>query len=696
MNLTRNIPVLIIVGFVVFCGYLVIESGLFCSQRTSPGPCILLQQTTTSGADYVPAAGEPDKIAAAKHSDYEAFNASSSTIKLGSLDPKSGFKLELELTSKGAAIVKATLSEFDDRDYENPQPLVLLSPVQLQDGTEILTMANKEFIFAEQKIQLRLHELHWKSFDVEKGYDGSQTVRFEAVIYEKTTARPVFKLNKTYKVTPGSYHLDCNLTIENLSASEQNVRFNLTGPIGIGREGIRSDMRNVIGGFVTSEGEVVSSRKGIFGSFLSKKSNLKKSSNNYRQALQSRNKTAINIAKEDLRIGRNLPRQHSNAGFMWAAVTNKYFTAIARPVPDQGQEYCNWIADKLALYYNPDGDQRGDSGDETIGVQFKIAQCTLAQSGQSNSAKTYDFQLYIGPKDKDVFYSNELYKKLGFVHSITFMPCCCCLASIIRPLAFAILGFMNWLYGFIGNYGVVIIILVFLIRLILHPLTKKSQLSMSKFSKVLGATEIREIREKYAKNQMEMNKRILAYQKEQGMSPMTPVMGMLPMFLQMPIWISLYSAIYASIALRGAPFLPFWITDLSAPDALIRFSGVKLPLFGTIESFNLLPILMGVAFYLQQKLMPKQAAESTNPQMAQQQKMMMVMMPIMFPLLLYKAPSGLNLYIMASTFAGVIEQYVIKKHIREKDQAQSMGLVSVTSKTGGKVKKKKPKPFYKT
>ena len=71
------------------------------------------------------------------------------------------------------------------------------------------------------------------------------------------------------------------------------------------------------------------------------------------------------------------------------------------------------------------------------------------------------------------------------------------------------------------------------------------------------------------------------------------------------------------------------------------------------------------------------------------------MMPLMFPLMLYKAPSGVNLYIMASTFAGVFEQYVIRKHIREKEEAESKGLVAATSKTGGKVKKKKPKPFYK-
>jgi YidC/Oxa1 family membrane protein insertase len=190
-----------------------------------------------------------------------------------------------------------------------------------------------------------------------------------------------------------------------------------------------------------------------------------------------------------------------------------------------------------------------------------------------------------------------------------------------------------------------------------------------------------------------MNKQLMALYREQGASP---IMGMLPMMVQMPIWIALWSAVNASIDLRGAAFLPFWITDLSMPDALFRFSTVTVPLLGwKIESLNLLPILMGVAFYLQQKLMPSQAAASSSRQMAQQQKMMRIMFPIMFPLMLYKLASGVNLYIMTSTFAGVIEQHVIRKHIRKKEDQESKGLVAVTSKTGGKVKKKKPKPFYK-
>ena len=214
---------------------------------------------------------------------------------------------------------------------------------------------------------------------------------------------------------------------------------------------------------------------------------------------------------------------------------------------------------------------------------------------------------------------------------------------------------------------------------------------MSKMSKLAPKAE--EIKKKYANNKAEMNKQMMALYREQGASPL---MGMLPMFVQMPIWIALWSAVYTSIALRGAEFLPFWITDLSAPDAAYTFpKALVVPFFGWhIASLNLLPILMGVAFYLQQKLMPTQTGAVSNPQMEQQQKMMKILMPLMFPLFLYNGPSGVNLYIMASTFAGVIEQYVIRKHIQEKEESEAKGLVAVTKKTGGKVKKKKPKPFF--
>jgi YidC/Oxa1 family membrane protein insertase len=601
------------------------------------------------------AATESPVLKAAETIQLGATNAPAKSVSLGSTDPKSGFKFKLELTSKGAAIDKAALSEFNDRNYKNPRPLVILSPVKLPDDSEVLSMANKEFVFVQQQLLLPLDKLHWQTFDVETLQDGSQTARFEATIREDSGS-PVIKLIKTYKVIPDSFLLDCELTIENLTSTEQKVRFNLTGPVGIGQEDISRDDKKVVAGFRDSHDQIVTAR------LDAKKLSRAKSFDDRRLT-----KTGVD--------------------FLWVAAVNKYFAAILVPVPDSNKDFCDWVADKAGRFYNPD--DQTDTGDETVGVELKIVPSRLAAAGQADSTKTYNFQLYLGPKDKGLFDKNELYSKLGFFQTIDFMSCCCP-ANIISPLAFGILAIMKWMYGFIGNYGVVIIILVFLMRLAMHPITKKSQVSMNKMTKLAPMAE--EIKKKYANDKAELNKQLMALYKEHGASP---IMGMLPMFVQMPIWVALWSAVYTSIDLRGAAFLPFWITDLSAPDALVRFSTVTIPLLDwKFDSLNLLPILMGVAFYLQQKLTPQQAA--ANPQVAQQQKMMMIMMPLLFPLMLYKAPSGVNLYIMASTFAGVIEQYVIKKHIREKEEAESKGLVAVTSKTGGKVKKKKPKPFFRT
>jgi len=642
--------ILVVVVYVLFCGWLVVASGLFDRSLQGGQGCILLQQTTPAQTAEAanPSASNGAQLQAARGVTFGADDAPAKTVTLGSADPKSGYRYQLELSSQGAAIRTATFSGFDDRDHKYPQPLAIISPIPDGTGGEILAMANKGFVFVEQGLQLPLDRLHWKNVDSDTTID---TAHFEAIIKRQDTGEPVMKLTKTYRISQDSYLMDCDLTVENLGGAEQKVRFNMSGPGGLGREGIRADNRKIVAGFRDSKDEIVSTR----------------------------------LDWKDLVKGNSL--KNPGGEFLWVAAINKYFAAIVVPLADGSK---NWLSGKAGRLYNPDGDPRANSGDETLGMHLATASSTLAATGQADSSRTYKFQMYLGPKDKSLFDKNEQYSKLGFSHTISFMGCCCP-EKLIKFLAFGILAIMKGMYGFIGNYGVVIIILVLFMRLCMHPITKKSQVSMSKMSQLAPKAE--EIKKKYANNKAEMNKQMMALYREQGASP---IMGFLPMMVQMPIWIALWSAVYASIDLRGAAFLPFWITDLSMPDALFRFPAFTLPLFGKLDSFNLLPLMMGVAFYLQQRLMPTQANASTNPQMAQQQKMMKIMMPLLFPLMLYKAPSGVNMYIMSSTFAGVFEQYVIRKHIREKEQADSQGLVAATSKTGGKVKKKKPKPFYKT
>ncbi len=671
----RTIFILVIAGFCLLCGGLVLESGVLQVFRspTADAGVAPPQQTTdvqvpaTSPEPNAPAVKPtPEQMPQLRPAgeDFGAVGGAAADVNVpvGSVDPASGFKYQLVLDSKGAAIRTATFSEFDDRTTETPKPLTFLSPVS-SNGQKVLSMTNGEFTLIDQSRRLRLDRLDWKSLGVQKLDDGGESASFEATIVDSRD-QPALKLTKTYRVRPGTYLLDITLNVENLSEEGRKVQYVMTGPVGLEPEGPRSEMRKVVAGFRHPDGQVVSTRLDMAA--------LAKATTSQERLLQPRN---------------------ANSAFLWAAAVNKYFAAIVVPVPAEGQESADWIAAKWGTYFNPDQDRKGRTGDETIGLAMSSVPAALSPAGQADSSRSYQFQLYLGPKDKSQFAETEkgMGRNLGFVQTIDFQGCCCP-ASIINPLAFGILAIMKWAYGFIPNYGVVIIILVLLMRLVLHPIQKYSQVSMSRMSKLAPRAE--EIKKKYASNKAEMNKKLMELYREQGASP---IMGMLPMFIQMPIWIALWSAIYTSIDLRGAAFLPFWITDLSAPDALISWPPITIPLVGwTLSSLNLLPILMGVAFYLQQKLMPAQAAAPSNPQMAQQQKMMMIMLPLIMPLALYNAPSGVNLYIMASTFAGVIEGYVIKKHIKEREEQEAKGVVPVTSKTGGKFKKKRPKPFFRS
>ena len=656
-----------VAAFLVACIILVFESEVFCETGACSGGRIVplvsaVGDDVSSESDKEEVKKQQiEKAEAERFSQLSAKSVKSETCTIGSVHRDTGFKFEAELTNKGAGLSSVTLSEFDDRDPDDPKPLVLLSPI-VEGRKEIYSLANGNFRVAESEAKsfgttaFPLDKLCWRTASA-----SDNEVIFEAILND-TTGAEVVKLTKRYSLTKDSYELLCDFTIENLSGNLIKASFDLQGPAGINREEARSDMRRVTVGFLT-EGEIES---------------VKKDNNKLRGAKKKGDSGSLEL-------------RHKNAAsrFIWAALTNKYFAAILRPVPATG-DYPENVALRAAEYYDSALWEKKPSGSENSSFKISTLVTGLAGAGQAGLSQTIQYQLYLGPKDRDIFEKNELYKRLGYFQTIDFRTCCCPV-GIIRPLAFGIMGLMKAMYTVVPNYGVVIMILVFLVRILMHPITKKSQVSMMRMQKL--GPKMEEIKSKYANNKAEMNKRVMALYKEEGVSPFS---SMLPMMVQMPIWIALWTAIYTSVELRGAGFLPFWITDLSVPDALIRFKAVTIPLLGwQIDSLNILPILMGVVMYLQQKLLSNPSKNvQVNPQVAQQQKMMMIMMPLMFPLMLYKGPSGVNLYIMSSIAAGVVEQVVIRKHIREKEESEAKGLVAVTSKTGGKVKKKKPKPFF--
>ena len=504
--------------------------------------------------------------------------------------------------------------------------------------------------------------------------------------------KPQVRVQKIYRIRPGSYDMTCELAVENLTDRAVQTGMELQGTGDMKKEDIRTDSRKIFAAYELNDQSIETLSLGYMDVRGLERSILYPSQGSITDFLKNIGRT-FGLKQETPEQRLKMQITKKGAEFVWAASANKYFDAIVRPTQKQT------ISFREADYFGEDLQERTPAENAAASYLLETAPLHLAAAGSDGDHQTLSLDVFLGPKDKPLFDRNEIYRKYAYFQTFSMRSCCCCPAFITQPLAFAIMWLMTTLYTLMGpwgNYGVVIMFLVFLMRLLMHPVTKKSQVTMMKVQKL--GPKLQEVQKKYKSSPQEMHRRMGEVYQEAGMTQFSPMVGMLPMLLQMPVWIALWTAVYTSIDLRGAPFLPFWITDLSAPDALISFQqhAFTVPLIGLhIESLNLLPLLMGVVMFLQQKLMPQsQPTDPTRPEMAQQQKIMMILFPLMFPLMLYNGPSGVNLYIMSSIGAGVVEQYVIRRHLQRQEEEKEKHLVPTTSKAGGKAKKKKPKPFF--
>lgn len=699
---SRTLVLFIVAGFLTLCGWVLVDAVRNGKNpQVEPLAAAAVSDTSTAlpaDAPAEPPAGDTAEQPAIeptpktpKEINVAAISGPERTVTLGAVYPEaiqrtndpSKYKFQIELTTLGAAIRTATLSEFDNRDPDNRQPLALLSP--LGNDRPVYSLANTALRIAPRNAErfgsraFPLDRLHWQSVET----DDPDAATFEAELLELDSNAPVLRLVKTYRVQPGSYDVHCTLAAENLTDEPLQIQMEFYGPVGLPQEDTRQDVRKIVAAYKTEKDIQTRALTAL------EIRNTEREKINPSQGIFSQLRGLFGTPTppdEKLRLALN----GSHPPLIWAAATNKYFAAIVRAVGAAPTEP-GPIRFKRAAYIDKNLKDK-DPAENAGAVALLESETLLLDKAGTEADKTVlQLEVFLGPKDKSLFEAHQTYRTLQYFQTIDFRGCCCP-TSIIGPLAFGIIWLMKSLYtlmGPFGNYGIVVIFLVIIVRMLLHPVTKYSQVSMMRMQKL--GPKLQEIQKKYANNKKEMNRQMMEVYREMGASP---IAGMLPMFLQMPIWIALWTAVYTSVDLRGQGFLPFWITDLSAPDHLCRFPfGLSLPYFG--EYLNLLPLLMGAVMYAQQKMMPtSQAAAQSNPQVAQQQKMMMIMFPLMFPLLLYHGPSGVNLYIMTSIGAGVIEQMVIRKHIREREEYEAKCTVPTTAKTGGKAKKKKTKPMY--
>jgi YidC/Oxa1 family membrane protein insertase len=285
----------------------------------------------------------------------------------------------------------------------------------------------------------------------------------------------------------------------------------------------------------------------------------------------------------------------------WVALQDKYFLSVL--IPKEG-------AAALA---------------KTEAPKIVSAGVRIAAPGTASSVA---LQLYAGPKEYDILRSLGV----GLEDMIDFGWFIYGSWTIVKSVAKPIFYVLRFIHDYVGNYGVTIILLTCMIKILFVPLQYKSYKSM-KMMRVIQP-KIKEVQEKYKGDRDRLNKELMKLYRDQKVNPLG---GFLPMFLQMPVFISLFNVLYMTIDLRQAPFM-LWVTDLSQQDP-----------------FYVLPVLMGVTMFIQQKITPN----TMDPTQAK----IMLVLPIGMTFLFINFPAGLVLYWLTNNTLTITQQLVTDRFL---------------------------------
>ena len=547
---------------------------------------------------------------------------------------ESAYRMQITLSNIGASIDTVRLSDHRQK-VDSDEAYRLLKPIDRAPDGKWRSLAIERIRIDDALI--RLDQAFWKAD--KRVETGVQQARFSVVI-NKADA-PLVEISRTFtlRAQPADglqSDLGLSLRIRNLSDDPHEVILTSLGAMGLSKEGRFGTDRKVYSATLGPEGEVVLG------------------------ALSFSDVTKAQLRKSYSRS--------SDGKLLWYAAGNLYFTCTMAPVNEQGEPAGDLI-DEISAF-DLDGDK---STPDEVTARIRTRRIELAADG----AVTLHTDAYLGPKDRHAFESQARYAQRDYMLQITDNYGSCTFSFLIKWM----IGLIDWLEGIIPNYGVAIILLVIVVRLLLHPITRKTQVNMVKMQQNMGQLQpkIDEVKRKYSGDNRKMQEEMMKLYREEGINPLGQVFSCLPMMLQMPIWVALYSSLNNNVAMRGRGFVG-WIHDLTAPDCLFAFDHpVKLPLIGTLTCFSLLPILVGVFMFAQQKLMPKakkptgEHAQSSQAQQAEQMQKIMPYMSLVMILIFYKFPSGLNLYIMTSSMIGTAEQVYIRRHIAQYEAREREG-----------------------
>lgn len=630
---------------------------------------------------------------------------------IGSLGPDAGFQAEIAFTTLGAGVRAITLSQYyktiDRQEHYELQ------------GARTFTSADTQLSYTLASLSARQISIDGQSVEVfSDPFSGFAPVWretgpgvFECLIVDQDDT-PVVRLQRAFSIQPGSYEISVRQTAENLTDRELRIRWVQYGPIDLPEDqgGYRLKIRRV-----------------RFGYLWDPRADPTRQIVHADSELRNRESVIDRAKKGDLQLWPR-PTSYKRAGEpVWLAQTSRYFAFAVHPLLDEQRADAN-LANPTANPLDKSFALANEAHAITLPDDRAMGEFTLLTQLTSSvqtlgAGQTLDlsFAAYAGPLGRRQLHPNRnpVYGALGLDDMVIYNiggPCAFC---TFQWLAKFLILFLSIIHDHIVyDWALAIMLLVVCVRTLLHPITKRSQIGIMRFSKQMQklAPKQQKLREKFRDDPKRLNQEMLKLMREEGVS-YTGMLGCLPMFLQTPIWIALYAMLYFSFDLRHeAAFFgvfqsltggawPF-LADLSSADNFIPFGGASfsIPLMGDITGFNILPILLGFVFFVQQKYMTPPPSATMTPEQQAQQRMIKVMMVVMMPVFLYNAPSGLSIYFITNSMLGILESRYIRAHVDKEDleapEKPAAGSATAAAgpgkkKVASKAQKKPASPFKK-
>ncbi len=493
------------------------------------------------------------------------------------------------------------------------------------------------------------------------------------IVDEKGAAR--LRIERRYTISDNGYDVMLTQKVENLGQSPVDVQWIQYGPGDLDRD----------------RGSFIEVRRFHFGYVMPPDRDPQQTNVIAEGQLYERQAVLDQVAEwfgktgasaETLDLWPNDASREGALSLSWFGTTNRYFSLCVHAPYNPPTDTDRLVTSSIESV-RPIADLQAPADQQVLVTELHGPAKTI----EPGDVQSWNLGVYAGPLSREVLETGEPYEGLNMRALIVYLMSGCCTFCTFSWLADGLIVFLTFLHSVVFDWAVAIVLLVCVVRLILHPLMRKGQIQMQRMSRLMTELkpELDALQKKYkgdpAKLQAEQRRMFM----ERGVNPLGCVGGLLPTFLQMPIWIALYAVLYFAFELRqqdaffgifqllpdislgNATLFGQFLGDLSKPDHFIEFASPVNIWITDITGFNILPLLMGVIFYVQQKYMSPPPSPNMTDEQLRQQKIMKVMMVVLFPVMLYPAPSGLTLYILTSSSIGILEGRQIRKHIDSMD-----------------------------